>query len=83
MVWIVCMTEYWRNYRGESGSMRSLQAAFDSKDKATRYIAHWRSCGIDAQTKDTSDEPDRWLRLTDRVTGFVKSDMWIEEMELQ
>lgn len=58
-VWLVSATEYWRNYRGESGSVRSHHAVFDSEDKASRYIADFRRSCVDSQTKDTSDEPGR------------------------
>lgn len=77
-VFIVRRCEYWRNYRGECGSMHSIEKVFDSEDKAKQYIASVRKHGVNAQTKDTSDEPERWVRLTDRTSGEFKMDMWYD-----
>lgn len=79
-VFIVRRCEYWRNYRGECGSMHSIEKVFESEDKAKRYIAEARKNGINQQTKDTSDEPERWVRLTDRTSGEFKMDMWYDTM---
>lgn len=79
-VFIVRSCQYWHNFRGERGSVHSIEHVFDSEDKAKKYIANFRRSGVDAQTKDTSDEPDRWLRLTDRYSGEFKLDMWVDKM---
>lgn len=82
-VYVVTACEYWRNYRGEQGSLHSVERIFDSEDKAKRCIESFRKNGVNAQTKDTSDEPERWCRLTDRVSNDFKLDVWYNEMEVE
>lgn len=81
--YIIQAAQYWRNYRGECGSIHSVEKVFDSEDKASKYIANIRKREVNAMVKDTSDEPGRWIRLTDRATGEFKMDMWIREMEVE
>ena len=82
-VYVVSAVEYWRNYRGEFGSQSSVECVFDSEDKAKKYISDFRKRSVNTQNKDTSDEPERWLRLTDRVSGEFKLDLYFREMELK
>ena len=75
-VFIVRSCQYWHNFRGERGSVHSIEHVFDSEDKAKKYIANFRRSGVDAQTKDTSDEPDRWLRRVEELRVFVRDNGW-------
>lgn len=82
-VYVVTACEYWSHYRGEQGSLHSVERIFDSEDKAKRCIESFRKAGVNAQTKDMSYEPERWCRLMDRTSGDSKLDIWYDEMEVE
>lgn len=82
-VYIVRHAEYWRNYRGQEGSMHSIQRVFDTREKAVRFLKEYKKLVDFSMVKDTSDEPERVVALRNRVDEYPVLDLWIEEMEVE